>query len=144
MLNAKRLLLGFTVTLVAFEPVHSAISVEQFEKMAAAMRRNCVQKSETTEELVMGLKQGEFPDDQNLSCYTFCILKSLNSYKNGGIDGKMIVRQMDVMPIESLPRFKAAIKSCLAQEFNEPDECSLTYRFTKCVYDADPEAFFFP
>ncbi|XP_078041982.1 odorant binding protein 5 [Augochlora pura] len=143
-MNGKYLLLGFTVALVVFEPVHSAIAPEQFEKMVAAMRRSCVQKSQTTEELVLGLREGQFPEDPNLACYTFCILKSLNSYKNGGIDGKMIVRQMDVMPLETLPRFKAAIKSCLAQEFNEPDDCSMTYRYTKCVYDADPEAFFFP
>ncbi|XP_076282972.1 odorant binding protein 5 [Lasioglossum baleicum] len=144
-MHARHLLLGAMLVCVALKPVHSAVSQEQLEKVANSMRRGCLQKIDTTEELASGVRKGEFPDDPNVACYTLCIMQTMRSFKNGGVDGKMILRQVDAtMTPESTPRIKEAIKGCLTKEFDAPDDCQLAYLYTKCVHDADPEVFFFP
>nr|XP_031840982.1 general odorant-binding protein 72-like isoform X2 [Nomia melanderi] len=115
------------------------------EKMAKSMRNNCVSKVDTTEELALGIRRGEFPDDHNLECYTNCIMKMLRSFKNGAIDFNIIMKQIDAtMPPDQAPRVKAAIRQCKGREYDADDECKLTYQYTKCVYEMDPETFFFP
>ncbi|KZC13557.1 General odorant-binding protein 19a, partial [Dufourea novaeangliae] len=121
-----------------------AVSQEQMEKIAKSMRNACLQKIDTTEELVAGIKRGEFPDDPNLECYTHCIMKTMRSFKNNEIDFKMVMKQIDAsMPPDMAPRVKAAVRLCKNREY-DTEPCKMTYQYTKCVYEADPEVFFFP
>ncbi|XP_076172751.1 odorant binding protein 5 isoform X2 [Ptiloglossa arizonensis] len=130
--------------ILAFKPVQSAVSREQMEKMARSLRNSCLQKIDTTEELVAGIRRGEFPDDYNLQCYTNCIMKAMRSFKNGDIDFNMITKQIDaMMPVEAAARIKDAIISCKSDEY-DTDPCKKTYQYVKCTYDADSEVFFFP
>ncbi|XP_076748556.1 odorant binding protein 5 [Xylocopa sonorina] len=108
------------------------------------MRKTCLQKIDTTEELVEGIQRGEFPDDYNLMCYTNCIMKTLRTFKNGAIDFNMLVKQVDsMMPPDMAARVKDTIQGCRKLEFTG-DPCEISYKYVKCYYESDPEAFLFP
>ncbi|XP_043251531.1 general odorant-binding protein 83a-like [Colletes gigas] len=140
----KELFTAILFVVLAFKPVKSAVSQDQLEKMAKALRNSCLQKIDTTEELVAGIRRGEFPDDDNLACYTNCIMKAMRSFKNGNIDFNMITKQLDAMMTpEAATRIKEAIIKCKSEEY-DTDPCKMTYGYVKCTYAADPEVFFFP
>ncbi|CAK9827764.1 General odorant-binding protein 72 (Fragment) [Anthophora retusa] len=139
----KQLLCITLFAYVAMKPVTS-VSQEQLEKLARSMRKNCLQKIDTTEELVEGMHKGEFPDDPNLKCYTNCIMKTLRSFKNGAIDFGTIIKQIEMtMPPDVADRVKQAIATCREREYGG-DECAITYEYIKCYYEVDPEMFVFP
>ena len=130
--------------LIEYRPVKGEPSLDQLEKLAKSVRNSCLQKIDTTEERVFGLRRGEFPDDYNLACYTNCIMKALRTYKNDAIDFKMLLKQVDsFMPAEVAPRLKAGIRKC-AQEEYASDGCEMCYQYVQCCYHSDPEIFFFP
>ncbi|XP_076659699.1 odorant binding protein 5 [Halictus rubicundus] len=79
---ASHLLFGVMLVCAALKPVYSAVTQEQLEKMAASMRRGCLQKVDTTEDLALGIRRGEFPDDPNVACYASCIMKTMRSVRN--------------------------------------------------------------
>ncbi|XP_053972455.1 general odorant-binding protein 72-like [Hylaeus volcanicus] len=140
----KALFSAILFLVVTFQPVKSAITQEQMEKMAKSMRASCLQKIDTTEELVSGIRRGEFPDDYNLQCYTNCIMKAMRSFRNGNIDFNMIKKQIDaVMPPDIGARLKKALMSCSNIEF-DTDPCKMSYQYVQCIYHADTEIFFFP
>ncbi|XP_076395900.1 odorant binding protein 6 [Megachile rotundata] len=124
----KLLLLVAMLVSVAFNPVNG-ITQEQMEKMAKGMRTTCLQKIDTTEELVAGIRRGEFPDDQNLKCYTHCIMKIMRSFKNGGIDFAMIKKQIDMsMPEDLAVRMKDGVNACSKNEYTG-DQCDIAYKY---------------
>ncbi|XP_017882661.1 general odorant-binding protein 72-like [Ceratina calcarata] len=138
-----KLLICVTFMFVVLKPAVS-VSNEQLEKMVKSMRKTCMQKVGVSEDLVNGVSKGEFPDDENLKCYSYCILKAMRGYKNGGIDFAMITKQIDAMlPPDRGALIKVAINSCRSLDF-DGDPCEATYKYLKCYYEADPVTFFFP
>ncbi|XP_076237938.1 odorant binding protein 5 [Calliopsis andreniformis] len=109
----KQLLCASLLVFLASRPVKGAVSKEQMEKLARSMRNSCLQKIDTTEEKVLAMRQGEFPEDENLACYTNCIMKAMRTYKNGVLDINMILKQIDAsMPPDLSPRVKATVRAC--------------------------------
>ncbi|KAF3422914.1 hypothetical protein E2986_00579 [Frieseomelitta varia] len=133
---------------------------EQIEKMAKSLRKSCLQKIDVSEDKVNGMSKGQFPsDDENLKCYTTCIMKALRTFKNGEIDFGMVIKQLDItMPPESASLVKEVVNSCQKLEAGEflfklslslyaeytGDDCNKTYELIKCYYFTNPEIFFFP
>ncbi|KOC60249.1 General odorant-binding protein 19a [Habropoda laboriosa] len=139
----KQLLCITLFAFAAMKPVMS-VSQEQMEKLAKSMRKSCLQKIDTSEDLIDGMRTGNFPDDDNLKCYTNCIMKTLRSFKNGAIDFPMIIRQIEMaMPPKIVARMKEVIAKCSKREYSG-DECTITYDYVKCYYEVDPEIFIFP
>ncbi|XP_076544618.1 uncharacterized protein LOC117606353 [Osmia lignaria lignaria] len=124
-MNTKQLLLTTMLMFVALKPVKS-LTVEQMEKMAKGMRNVCLQKIDTTEAMVDGLRRGEFPEDENLKCYTHCIMKTMRSFKNGAIDFNMTMKQIDMsMPADMATRMKETVRKCSELEITG-DPCHIT------------------
>ncbi|XP_006616939.1 general odorant-binding protein 99b-like [Apis dorsata] len=140
----KSIFLLITImTFVALKPVKS-MSADQVEKIAKNMRKSCLQKITTTEELIDGMRRGEFPDDHDLQCYTTCIMKLLRTFKNGNIDFDMIVKQLEItMPPEEVVIGKEIVAVCRNEEYTG-DDCQKTYQYVQCHYKQNPEKFFFP
>ncbi|XP_003690412.1 general odorant-binding protein 99b-like [Apis florea] len=143
-MHVKSIFLLITIlTFVALKPVKS-MSADQVEKLAKNMRKSCLQKIAITEELVDGMRRGEFPDDHDLQCYTTCIMKLLRSFKNGNIDFDMIIKQLEItMPPEEVAIGKEIVEACRNEEYTG-DDCQKTYQYVQCHYKQNPEKFFFP
>ncbi|KAK1134679.1 hypothetical protein K0M31_007459 [Melipona bicolor] len=143
-MHAKLLFVAMLFALVAWKPAES-LSQEQMDKMARNMRKSCMQKIDVLEDKVEGLRRGEFPsDDENLKCYTTCIMKTLRTFKNGEIDFGMVIKQIDLtMPPESASLVKEVVNTCQKLEYTG-DDCNKTYELIKCYYFTNPGIFFFP
>ncbi|KAK9309089.1 hypothetical protein QLX08_001065 [Tetragonisca angustula] len=144
-MHVKLLFVATLFALVAWEPAESSMTQEQMDKMAKGLRKSCLQKIDISEDKINGMSKGQFPsDDENLKCYTTCIMKALRTFKNGEIDFGMVMKQLDItMPPEKASVVKEVVSACQKLEFTG-DDCNKTYELIKCYYFTNPEIFFFP
>lgn len=140
----RRVLSIIVVAAMAISPGESGLSMEQMVKAANGVRNACVQKLNVDLSLVEGIRTGQFSDDPSAKCYTECVMKKVQTFKNGVLNMDMLLKQVDIMmPDEIKERVKAVAKSC-AETPASDDPCETTQRFVKCNYETDPEVFFFP
>lgn len=72
------------------------------EKTMETMRSICGPKYKLSDELIDGMKQGEFPENKDLKCYTLCIAQMAGtiSKKNEISASKTIAQIENLIPVE--------------------------------------------
>lgn len=74
----------------------------QMQKTMETMRDICGPKYKLTDDLIDGMKKGQFPDNKNLKCYTLCIaqMAGTTSKKNEISASKTMAQIENLMPLE--------------------------------------------
>ncbi|XP_066583844.1 uncharacterized protein [Prorops nasuta] len=138
---ARWAFLSLILVSVVLEQGECAMSREQMEKASKGFRNNCISKTGADPAAVNGIREGNFPDDPNLKCYTYCIMKTLKSINDMTPDEDMLMKQVDIfMPEELQPRMKAVISKCIPEAVGS-EKCEVAYAYIKCNQKTDPEAF---
>lgn len=107
--------------------------------MTAGVRKKCLKEIGTTADIVDNVEIGIFSDDdEKLKCYFRCVLEKFNLFSK---DGKLNFKLMK----KTVPDHFRDIGSEMIDACNHmagPERCELAYEFMKCLYFANPVAFF--
>lgn len=108
------------------------------------IRQACQNKLKISDELINTLTGEVFPEDQDLKCYSVCMLEMYNMMKKGKVLYDGALKQMDIMlPEEVKEPSKNALNICRDAPVGIKDNCEAGYAMTKCLYKNNP-TFFFP
>nr|ALG36140.1 odorant binding protein 7 [Sclerodermus sp. MQW-2015] len=143
-MHARWFFLIFLFTYLSLHRADCAMTLEQMEKVAKGFRNNCMSKTGADSAAVDGIKKGQFPDDHNVKCYAYCIMKVMRTMNDANIDKDMLIKQIEIFFPEDLQaRLKATTEKCVPQATSS-DKCEAAYQYVQCTQQADPDAFFFP
>ncbi|BET00838.1 Odorant-Hypothetical protein protein [Nesidiocoris tenuis] len=116
----------------------------QMKQAMKAVRNMCIPKTGVEKEALAKMVEGEFDDtDDKLKCYLGCVLGMMQAVKHNKIDLKMVRTQITKMlSPEQGTRILNAFEAC--STVTAEDNCDLAFKFAKCIYDTDQEAFIVP
>ncbi|XP_014473740.1 PREDICTED: pheromone-binding protein-related protein 6-like [Dinoponera quadriceps] len=132
-------LIVIQLVVVSSEDIDYTTIHDELKKLAGGMRKKCLAEiSGVTNEMLVEAEQGEFPDDNNLACYFKCVMEKGGVLKKDGKINFKVLNKM--MP----PAFKKVGSEMLdeCREINGNDNCELAYNFNKCMFNANPVAYF--
>nr|ACZ58031.1 odorant-binding protein 5 [Adelphocoris lineolatus] len=143
-LKMNLLLVVLVMSQVFFSVTEAAMSQAQMKQAMKTVRNMCIPKSGVDKEALAKMVNGEFDEsDQKLKCYLGCVLGMMQAVKNNKINLTMVRNQITKMLApERGQRILAAFESCAT--VTGDDNCGLAFRFAKCIYDTDKEAFIVP
>lgn len=74
----------------------------QMQKTMETMRGICGPKYKLSDELIDGMKKGEFPENKDLKCYTLCVaqMAGTTSKKNEISTPKTLAQIENLIPLE--------------------------------------------
>lgn len=91
------------------------MTMQQMEKTMATMRSVCGPKHKLSEELMDGIKKGEFIEgNKDLKCYTLCIAQMAGTVtKRNDLSYPKVVAQIDSMlPVEIKEMARKVLEAC--------------------------------
>ena len=92
-----------------------------------------------------GLKKGQFTEDRDLKCYTFCVAQMAGTMKKNEISEQKTLNQIDnVFPTEMKENSRRMFEACRTVQSNYKDPCDRVFYSTKCMYEFSPNTFVFP
>ena len=56
-----------------------ALTVEQMRRLAAPIRKDCIEKSKADETFVNGMKDGKLVNNEELKCFLYCVFESVGT-----------------------------------------------------------------
>ncbi|XP_030758741.1 general odorant-binding protein 72-like [Sitophilus oryzae] len=123
-----------------------AMSDAQVKATMKLLKNTCMSKSKATEEQINAMHDGDWNQDKHGKCYLQCIL-AMNKFQKADntLDWEAGVKMMEA---QAPPSFRdhaiTTLKHCkdAAQTLN--DKCTAAYEIAKCVYDYDPEKYYWP
>ncbi|XP_045512430.1 general odorant-binding protein 72-like isoform X1 [Pieris brassicae] len=123
----------------------NAMTMKQLKSTGKMMRKTCQQKNNVEDEHVDAISKGEFREEKEVMCYIACIMKMANAIKNGKLNYESAMKQADLLlPEEIKEPTKAAITACRKVADSYKDICEASFHVTKCIYNENPDVFFFP
>ncbi|XP_035736589.1 uncharacterized protein LOC118448006 [Vespa mandarinia] len=127
--------------LIASLFVASFVEAEvDLRKITAPQRKKCLAEIGLTEEIIDEAEIGNFSEEAKLGCYFKCMLEKFNMFtKDGKLNFKMILM--------SIPEIWKSLAEDMINECRDvtgSDKCELSYNFNKCLYFANPLAYFVP
>ncbi|KAI4498807.1 hypothetical protein M0802_005982 [Mischocyttarus mexicanus] len=109
-------------------------------KITAPQRKKCLAETGLTADIIDEAEIGNFSHDDKLACYFKCVLEKFNMFtKDGKINFKMLLMSI---PEVWKPLAQDMVDSC--RDITGADRCELSYNFNKCLYYANPVAYFIP
>lgn len=146
---------------------YAGMPMKQFKSTLAMMRSVCGPKFKITEADMDNLKNGQFPEDQELKCYVKCVAEMAGTLgKKGDISAPKTLKQIDTLvPNEMQEDAKTAFDACINirklglyiivnyfsnnllfffSEKNYKDPCDKVFYTAKCTYEFNPNVFLFP
>ncbi|KAG7199507.1 hypothetical protein KM043_014126 [Ampulex compressa] len=125
--------------LAQFMLVYSEPAPNELKKMAGGVRKKCLSATGANVDVVDDAELGEFPEDQKLKCYLSCVLETFNMITkdkklNIGLMRKIIPEQFKMIGNDMLD-------SC-QHISGYQDNCELAFAFNKCLFEANPVAYF--
>uniref|UniRef100_A0A3G2YUY2 OBP11 n=1 Tax=Corythucha ciliata TaxID=369451 RepID=A0A3G2YUY2_CORCT len=122
-----------------------AMTMKQIRNTGKMMRNSCQPKTDVKDEKINSIEKGVFIEEKEVMCYMACIMKMANTIKNGKLNYEAAMKQMDIMlPNEIKEPAKAALTSCRKVPDGYSDICEAAFHTTKCIYNENPDIFFFP
>ncbi|XP_029167963.1 uncharacterized protein LOC114938265 [Nylanderia fulva] len=114
---------------------------DELRKLAGNLRKKCTAEIGATEELLAGAELGNFPTDTNtLACYFKCIMEKGGVLKKDNkINFKLLIK---MMPIAYRSIGNEMLDQCRDITGDPGDKCSLPLKFNRCMYTANPVAYF--
>ncbi|XP_045537037.1 uncharacterized protein LOC106719796 [Papilio machaon] len=117
---------------------------QQLKNSGKLIKKTCMPKNDVTEDQVGEIDKGKFIEDRNVMCYIACVYSMGQAVKNNKIIFDAMIKQVDMMfPADMKEPYKAAIEKCKGVAKNYKDICEASYWTAKCIYEADPDNFFF-
>ncbi|CAG9788063.1 unnamed protein product [Diatraea saccharalis] len=109
------------------------------------MRKSCQPKNNVADDKIDPLNEGVFIDEKEVKCYVACIMKMANTIKNGKPNYEATVKQIDLLlPDDIKEAAKEALTACKKVPDAYKDGCDAAFHITQCIYNYNPEIFFFP
>lgn len=101
------------VCLVEFN--YAGMPLKQFQSTLAMMRSVCGPKFKITEADMDNIKNGQFPEDQELKCYVKCIAEMAGTLgKKGDINASKTLKQIDTLvPNDMQKDARDAFDACI-------------------------------
>nr|AFD34175.1 odorant binding protein 4 [Argyresthia conjugella] len=122
-----------------------AMTMKQIRQTGKMMRKSCQPKNNVEDEKIDVLADGVFIEEKEVMCYIACIMKMASAIKNGKLNVEAALKQVDLLLPEDLKEpAKAAIIACRKVSESYKDICEASFHTTKCIYNENPEIFFFP
>ncbi|KDR13658.1 general odorant-binding protein 72-like [Zootermopsis nevadensis] len=123
----------------------AGMSMDQVKQTMKMVRNVCQPKTGVSVEMVEGVQAGNFPEDNNLKCYMKCVLGMMQSLKNGKYKPDAAMAQAKILLSgDTRDRVIGAMEKCRNAADGITEGCEVAFVTTKCIYNADPDCFFFP
>lgn len=58
-----------------------AFTIEQMRKLAAPIKKDCIESSNADETLVDGLKDGKLVNNEELKCFIYCVFDTIGTVR---------------------------------------------------------------
>ncbi|XP_026330787.1 general odorant-binding protein 72-like [Hyposmocoma kahamanoa] len=137
-------LVKFIVCLIIIS-ICDAMTMKQIKQTGKMMRKTCLPKNNVEEEKVDKISEGTFIEEKEVMCYMACVMKMANTMKNGKLSYEAAMKQIDLLlPDEIKEPAKKALTACKKVPDSYKDICEASFHTTKCIYNENPEIFFFP
>ncbi|GFG40302.1 hypothetical protein Cfor_12034 [Coptotermes formosanus] len=128
------------VLAAALKQTSAALSMDQVKQTLKMLRSTCQPKTGASMEMVEGVQAGKFPDDNNLKCYTKCVMGMMQTLKNGKYKPDSAIQQAKMLlGGETKDRVIAAMEKCRNAADGIEEACEVAFVTTKCIYAADPD-----
>ncbi|XP_073946122.1 general odorant-binding protein 72-like [Choristoneura fumiferana] len=122
-----------------------AMTMKQIRNTGKMIRKSCQPKNNVEDEKIDPIKDGVFIEEKEVMCYMACVMKMANTVKNGKLNFEAALKQADLLlPEEIKEPAKAALTACRKVPDQYKDICEASFHVTKCIYNQNPEIFFFP
>ncbi|XP_031634691.1 uncharacterized protein LOC116347991 [Contarinia nasturtii] len=134
----KFLLLVVTLSLSCIS-VHCS-GETQMRQSADMVRAVCQPKHKVTDDVVLGAREGKFPDEKSFKCYAQCVMEMMGIMKKNKVTYESAMRQFDVLlPEDYKEPFKTALGKCKDATGGAKNPCEASFNFLKCFYQANPK-----
>ncbi|XP_012527096.2 general odorant-binding protein 72 [Monomorium pharaonis] len=111
---------------------------DELRKLGASFRKKCLAETGVPLPMLEAAELGEFADDTKLACYFKCVMESGGVMKKDGkINYKILAK---LMPASYRHIGVQMIDEC--KEVGGSDKCNKAFNFNKCMYLANPVAYF--
>ncbi|XP_030023055.2 general odorant-binding protein 72 [Manduca sexta] len=122
-----------------------AMTMKQIRNTGKMMRKQCQPKNNVEDEKIDPLGKGVFINEKEVKCYMACIMKMANTIKNGKINYEAAMKQADLLLPEDIKELaKEALTSCRKVADSHKDVCDAAFYISKCIYEYNPDIFYFP
>nr|BAO48209.1 odorant-binding protein 11 [Camponotus japonicus] len=112
---------------------------EELRKLAGNLRKKCTNEISITEDILEDAELGNFPEgDNKLACYFKCVMdKGGVMKKDGKINYKLLSK---MMPAAYRHIGQEMLDEC--RNISGDDKCTIALNFNKCMFRANPVAYF--
>ncbi|XP_029659650.1 uncharacterized protein LOC115233400 isoform X2 [Formica exsecta] len=112
---------------------------DELRKLAGNLRKKCTGEIGITEDVLEEAELGTFPEENNkLACYFKCVMeKGGVMKKDGKINYKLLGK---MMPAAYRHIGQEMLDEC--RDISGKDKCIIALDFNKCMYKANPVAYF--
>nr|AXO78386.1 odorant binding protein 8 [Xylotrechus quadripes] len=142
----NRIVVFLYLVFITQSVVFSALTEKQMNATKKLIRNTCLNKAKPSSDQVDGLQKGNFVDDKNLQCYTYCVL---NTYKlirkDNSFDWEGGVAALEAnAPTNIAGPGAKTIVNCKDAVKTATDKCMAAYEIARCIYDDNPSNYFLP
>ncbi|XP_055326705.1 uncharacterized protein LOC129580384 [Sitodiplosis mosellana] len=122
------------ITLSYISVVHCDAEA-QMRQSGDMVRAVCQPKHKISDDVVLGAREGKFPDDKNFKCYVQCVIEMMGMMKKNKVLYDSAMKQFDVLlPDEYKEPYKHALNSCKDATGGAKNACDAAYNLLKCFY----------
>ncbi|XP_067203432.1 general odorant-binding protein 56a [Linepithema humile] len=127
------------LVIVSTDDIDWSTMHDELRKLGAPIRKKCVAEVGVALETLDKVELGEFPtDDKKLACYFKCVMEKGGVLKK---DGKINTKLMTKMLPQQVKHIgQEMLNECKTIE--GANNCEIGFNFNKCMYQANPVAYF--
>nr|AWC08423.1 odorant-binding protein 12 [Bradysia odoriphaga] len=112
------------------------VTEQQAQKSREMIRSVCQPKVKIETEMADGIRQGNFPNDKALKCYTHCVMELSGIMKKNKVLYEAAMKQMEkLLSGDALEENRVSLTKCKDSAVGIKDNCEAGFVVTKCFYD---------
>ncbi|XP_037036884.1 general odorant-binding protein 72-like [Bradysia coprophila] len=112
------------------------VTEQQAQKSREMIRSVCQPRVKITTEMADGIRQGNFPDDKVLKCYTHCVMELTGIMKKNKVNYEAALKTMEkLLSGDALEENRNSLTKCKDSAVGIKDNCEAGFLVVKCFYN---------
>nr|AWC08416.1 odorant-binding protein 5 [Bradysia odoriphaga] len=118
--------------------IESAMTIQQLEYAGKAMRETCKPQFNVSDEIIDGLKIGQFPENDDLKCFVNCMMELMLLMRDGVSNIDAASKFFHLLPEDLREPYSNGMNACKNAADGVQGKCEVAYTLIKCLQKKNP------
>ncbi|XP_037036886.1 general odorant-binding protein 72-like [Bradysia coprophila] len=118
--------------------IESGMTVQQMEYAGKAIRDTCKPQFNVSDEIINGMKIGQFPENDDLKCFVNCVMELMLIMRNGAPNFTAAAKHIHLLPEDLREPYTNGMNACKNAADGVQGKCQIAYTLIKCTHKNNP------